>query len=82
MKANDAHLAGKGIQASSSMEAAHLYMSAGDNGLTINKRLGISNYGHIDSIGLVKIGAVFSYMKDLQDLKLNPCGSELSLSSF
>ena len=45
MKANDAHLSGKGIQAGSSLEAAHLYCNAGENGMTVNKRLGISKYG-------------------------------------
>ena len=45
MKANDAHLSGKGIQTGSSLEAAHLYCNAGENGMTVNKRLGISKYG-------------------------------------
>ena len=67
IKANDASLVGTGIQATSSLEAAHLYCHAGDNGLTVNKRLGISKYGHIDSVGQVKIGSIFSHMRDLPE---------------
>ena len=82
MKANDAHLEGKGIQARSSLEAAYLYCSAGDNGLTVGKRLGISKHGHIDSHGKVKVGSLFSYMRDIQEIKKNSSSSDLSLSSF
>ena len=80
IKANHATLAGSGVQATSSLEAANLYCNAGDKGFKVAKRLGIGKYGHVDSLGQVKIGSVFSQMQDLPQIGEHT--SDFSLTEF
>ena len=44
------------------------------------KRLGIGKYGHVDSLGPVKIGSIFSTMQHLPEIELTD--SDLSLAKF
>ena len=55
---------------------------AGLGGFIVNKRIGIGKVGRIDSEGLVKIGSVFSKMRDLQEVPLTPNDNDLSIENF
>ena len=80
IKANHASLVGAGVHATSSLEAANLYCHAGEKGFNVAKRLGIGKYGHIDSLGQVKIGSIFSNMQDLPQLEETE--SDFTLAKF
>lgn len=56
------------MQITSSLEAGDLKCHAGSGGFIVNKRIGIGKIGRIDSIGRVKIGSIFSKMRDLPEI--------------
>ena len=63
VKADEADFSGRGVQITSSMEAAHLNCQAGEDGFLVQKRLGLGRKGRVDSTGKIKIGSVFSMMR-------------------
>jgi len=53
------------VQVTSSLEAGSFSCQAGAGGFSVGRRLGIGKQGRIDSEGKVKIGSIFSNMRDL-----------------
>ena len=55
------------VQIISSLEAGQLTCSAGQGGFSVGKRFGIGKKGRVDSAGRIKIGSIFSKMRDIAE---------------
>ena len=83
MKTDDATLNGQAVQITSSIEAAKLNCTAGLGGFSVSKRIGIGNKARIDSVGRIKIGSVFSNMRELPEVgDLKQAVVDLTLERF
>ena len=58
---------GERVQITSSIEAGQLNCQAGAGGFIVGKRIGIGKKGRVDSAGGIKIGSIFSKMRDLAE---------------
>ena len=82
MRSDDIHLKGSRVQITSSIEASKLSCEAGPGGFIVNKRVGIGKTGKIDSAGHIKIGSVFSMMRELPPVAENTDTDDLSKETF
>ena len=87
MRCDDVNLkANRQVQITSSIEAGELNCQAGVGGFTVGKRLGIGRKGRVDSAGGIKIGSVFSMMRELADGQISEGASsgddDLSMEAF
>ena len=55
----------RGIQASSNLESIELHVDAGELGFQVGKRIGLDKKANIKSVGPIKIGSLFSMMRNL-----------------
>ena len=65
LRADQCTLEGSGVNISSSLEALHLKVKAGERGFQVGKRLGLNEDAHIESEGEIRIGSLFCMMRNL-----------------
>lgn len=80
IKADDCFIQSQGIEILSSLESANLDCKAGELGFLVKKRLGVGNFGTIQSQGKIKIGSCFSNMAHLPEKQ--PFSDDMSLENF
>ena len=75
-------IGGTHVQVTSSLEAGDFLCQAGAGGFSVGRKLGIGKKGRIDSEGKIKIGSLFSKMRDLQMGEAPSADEDFSLEAF
>lgn len=65
LRAQRCTLKARGIQVSSNLESIELLVDAGELGFQVGKRIGLDKKAKINSAGPIKIGSLFSMMRNL-----------------